>query len=116
MTGTPAIFCKNVPIYFRQSLVIFVKQNMGKIKDFFTERPEYFGILMAVMGVIFLIAAIKDAHWLFGDVNKATYNLKKLDGWVNMFGRKTARIISGIMSVMLIIAGGAWFVIYFFTK
>jgi len=85
---------------------------MEKLKEFITKNPQYFGIFISLVGVVILIAAIKDAHWLFGDVNRVSYNLKTIDGWVNFFGRKTARIIAGVFSVGTIIAGVVWFWIY----
>jgi hypothetical protein len=40
--------------------------------------------------------------------------MKKIDGWVNFFGRRNARIISGIGSVVTVLAGIGWFLIYAF--
>jgi hypothetical protein len=37
-----------------------------------------------------------------------TYNAKKIDGLVNLFGRKTARIVCGILSVLTIAGGLVW--------
>jgi hypothetical protein len=88
------------------------KIMIEKIKDFFTENPEYFGFFFVFVGVLCLVSAIKDANWLFGNVSGVDYNLKKIDGWVNFFGRKTARVIAGIMSVLTILAGIVWFCAY----
>jgi len=85
---------------------------MDKLKDFITANPQYFGIFFVLVGIMGLLAAIFDWNWLFGNVNTNTYNLKKIDGWVNFFGRKTARIISGVGSVLTILAGIVWFWIY----
>jgi hypothetical protein len=68
------------------------------------------------VGVVLLIAAIKDANWLFGDVSGVTYSLKKIDGWVNLFGRKTARIIAGVFDVIMILAGLLVFLLGTFYK
>ena len=87
---------------------------IDKIKDFLSLNPHYIGLFIVLVGAAGLIAAITDANWLFGDVNTTTYNLKKIDGWVNMFGRKTARIISGVFSVVVILAGFFWFWAYAF--
>jgi hypothetical protein len=80
-----------------------------KTKLFLMENPHYLGLFFALIGVGGLICAIVDANWLFGDVNTNTYNLSKIDGWVNFFGRKPARIISGIFSVAVIASGLSWF-------
>ena len=82
---------------------------MDKLKDFITANPQYFGIFFSFVGILFLIAAIKNSNWLFGDVNRLSYNTKTIDGWVNFFGRKTARILVGVTSVLSILAGIVWF-------
>jgi hypothetical protein len=66
------------------------------------------------MGAGGLLAAIFDWDWVFGNVSGVTYNLKKVDGWVNFFGRKIARIIFGVSSFFTILAGILWFLIYAF--
>jgi hypothetical protein len=81
-----------------------------KIKNILTENPHYLGLIIAFLGLLGLICAIVNANWLYGDVNKMTYNMKKIDGWVNFFGRKTARVISGVISVVIIAAGLFWFI------
>ena len=85
---------------------------MDRIKNYISDHPEVFGIFFILVGVGLLIAAWMDANWLFGDVNSNTYSLKKLDGWVNMFGRKTARVVAGIMSIIIVLAGVVWFWAY----
>lgn len=83
---------------------------MEKIKNYFSENPHIFGLLFALFGVMMLISAITGAQWLFEkDVSRVTYNLKKIDGWINMFGVKTARIVVGISSVFIILSGLVWF-------
>ena len=85
---------------------------MEKVKDYFTLHPHYLGLLFAVFGVLMLISAIKGAKWLFEkDVSSVTYSLKKIDGWINMFGVKTARFVVGIGAVLIIIAGMVWFLL-----
>ena len=89
---------------------------MEQIKQYFaetlTENPHYFGFFIVFVGVLVLLAAIFDWNWLFGNVNTLDYNMKKIDGWVNIFGRKTARIISGVFSVLVILCGLFWFWAY----
>ena len=80
-----------------------------RIKQFFTDNPRFFGLFIVFVGVGGLVCAIIDVDWLYGDVNRTTYNLTKIDGWVNFFGRKTARILSGILSVVVILSGLLWF-------
>ncbi|MDR2905120.1 MAG: immunity 17 family protein [Helicobacteraceae bacterium] len=87
---------------------------MEQIKEFLAANPHYFGLLFVIIGVGGLLASIFDWSWIFGDVSGIAYNLKKIDGWVNMFGRKTARILFGILSSFVILGGIVWFVIYAF--
>lgn len=84
------------------------------INDFLSVHPYYFGIFFALIGIGLLLSAVYDANWLFGDVNRTTYNMKRIDGWVNFFGRKTARIITGISSIIVILGGIFWFWAYAF--
>jgi hypothetical protein len=92
---------------------------MEQIKHFFadllTENPHYLGLFFVLAGIGGLITAITDANWLFGNVNKLDYNLKKYDGWINWFGRKgriAARIHLGVGSVIAILGGLFWFWVY----
>lgn len=82
---------------------------MDKIKEILTQNPSLLGLVFALVGVIGLLGAIFNWSWLFKDVSGVTYSLKKIDGWVNMFGVKTARIVFGIGSVLVIFAGLLWF-------
>ena len=82
---------------------------MEKIKDFIKENPHYFAIFFLFMGIGGLICAIIDANWLFGNINRLSYNFKTIDGLVNFFGRKTARIVFGGFSIAVIIGGIFWF-------
>jgi hypothetical protein len=85
------------------------------IKAYFEENPAYFGIIIIVFGIVLLISAIKGSKWLFEkDVSGSTYSLDKIDGWINIFGKKTARIMVAISSVILILSGIVWFWIYTF--
>ncbi|WP_295937887.1 hypothetical protein [uncultured Alistipes sp.] len=80
-----------------------------KIRTFFQERPEYFGLFFILFGVVMLISGIRGSAWLFDrDVSGVTYSLRKIDGWINMFGKTTARVVVCIGAVMVILAGGFW--------
>lgn len=88
---------------------------MESIENFLKSNPHLFGIFFVLMGVAGLLAAIYDWDWLFKkDVSSSTYSLKKIDGWINFFGRKAARVFVGISSVTVIMAGIVWFWIYAF--
>jgi hypothetical protein len=82
---------------------------MDKIFDdiavFFRSHPAVIGVLVAVVGLFLFLAAILNWNWIFGDVSRANYSLCKIDGLVNLFGRKTARIIVGLFGLVIIFAG-----------
>ena len=80
-----------------------------KIKDFFSEYPQLFGIVFCFFGILLLLAAIKNWEWLLGG---PSWNLEKLEGISNFYGRTVARIVSGVFGVSAIVAGIVWFVIY----
>ena len=84
----------------------------GKVALFFKKNPHYFGVLFVLIGLLVLISAVVDAHWLFGDVSDVTYDMGKVDGWVNFFGRDIARVIAGAFAVLMIAAGVVWFILY----
>ena len=88
---------------------------MEKIKTFIEENPGIFGLFFIALGIAGLLAAIFNWSWLFKkDVSGVTHSLRKIDGWINMFGVKAARIFVGVSSVGLIAAGVVWFWIYTF--
>jgi hypothetical protein len=81
---------------------------MEKIQQFLSENPLRSGVLIVAAGILLLLAAVCNWNWLFGDVTPMTYNTGKIDGMVNLFGRKTARIVCGILSVLTIAGGLVW--------
>ncbi|MBB4034835.1 flagellar biosynthesis protein FlhB [Dysgonomonas hofstadii] len=89
---------------------------MEKIKGMLTENPSLLGLVFVVFGVVGLLGAIFNWKWLFKDVSGVTYSLKKIDGWVNMFGVKTARIVYGILCVVVILTGALWFFLSTFGR
>lgn len=82
-----------------------------KAGAFFTKNPGYFGWFIIVVGVLFLAMAITNGEWLFG--NARTFNLGKIEGWVNFFGRNTARVIVGSIGLLIISIGIIWIYISF---
>jgi hypothetical protein len=87
---------------------------METAKEFLTTNPHYGGIFIALVGVMGVLASIFNWNWVFGNVSGVTYNLEKIDGWVNIFGRKAARIVFGILSFLAFSGGVLWFWIYAF--
>lgn len=81
---------------------------MEKIQEYIASNPVWGGVLIIAIGLFLLLAAIFDWSFIFGDVNRSNYNPEKLDGIINLFGRKTARVVCGILSIVVIGAGILW--------
>jgi len=82
---------------------------LEEITEFFAKNPQYFGIIFFCFGILMLVSAIKNWEWLFAG---SSYNLNKIEGINNFFGRGIARIVAGIGGVMVIIASIVWYWIY----
>jgi hypothetical protein len=78
------------------------------IRQFFTENPKYFGLFIVAVGVLFLLAAIKNWNWFF---EGRSLNLNKIEGISNFFGRRFARIVAGTGGISCIVAGIVWFLL-----
>ena len=78
---------------------------MDKVQQFLKDNPVVYGIFLILLGLFFLIGTIFDWGWIFGNISPVSYNLGKIDGMVNIFGRKTARIVFGVFSVLVILGG-----------
>lgn len=81
---------------------------MEKIGDFFNDlfekiksNPALAGYVISGLGVVLLIAVIMDADWMLEGGN-GFFNIATIS---RMFGRGIARILMGIVSVLIIIAG-----------
>jgi hypothetical protein len=84
-----------------------------QIINFFKTKPQYFGFIISIFGVLMLLGAIFNANFIFGDGSgPKSFNLTKIIGIVSMFGRLPARIIVGIMGIFMIIFGIFWFLAY----
>lgn len=66
----------------------------------------YGGFFFIIMGIFMLVMAITNSNMLFG--NSKTFNVNKIQGWVNLFGRNTTRVIVMFMGVFLIGFGIFW--------
>lgn len=83
---------------------------MKTLNSFLNINSQYGGIFLIIFGVLILLLAISNAEWFFGE-NK-TFNIEKIQGWVNLFGRNTTRFIMGLMAVFLIAFGIFWLWVY----
>ena len=78
---------------------------MENIQQFLSDNPVIYGIFLLLLGLFLLLGAIFDWNWIFGNVSPVNYNFGKIDGLVNFFGQKTARIIFGTFSVLMMLGG-----------
>jgi len=85
---------------------------MDKIQRYLAENPEWAGVLIAAFGIFLVLASAFDWNSIFGDINAANYSTRKIDGLVNLFGRKTARVICGCIGCIVFGAGVVWVCIY----
>jgi hypothetical protein len=77
---------------------------MENMQNYFHENPRYFGIVLILFGIIVFFTVLFNVKWLFNN-SQYTYNLKKLDGWINIFGKKVGKIVTFIISILLIVFG-----------
>jgi hypothetical protein len=78
---------------------------MENVQKFFQENPRYFGIVLVVFGIIIFVSTF------FNNIPN-TYNHKKLDSWINIFGKKNGRIAEIIISSLLLISGVMYLVLW----
>lgn len=81
---------------------------MEKIQNYLSTNPVWAGVLIIAFGVFLLLASVFDWHIVFGDVNTSSYNPVKIDGMINLFGRKATRFICAIVSIAVIAGGFLW--------
>ncbi|MCL2114911.1 MAG: Imm17 family immunity protein [Methanobrevibacter sp.] len=84
---------------------------IDEIIEFFSEQPQYFGIIFVCFGILMICAGIKNWGWFFIGNN---YDLNKIEGINNFFGRKIARIVTVFSGIVVVIAGIVWYWIYAF--
>lgn len=82
-----------------------MEQIQQTIQNYYDQYPIILPLICIAIGVFFLLAAIFNWNWIFGDVSPSTYDLKKIDGWINIFGRKTARIVASLIGIFIIFIG-----------
>ncbi len=68
--------------------------------------PQFLGIFVIILGIGVMILSIANPDWFFS--NSKTFNLDKVQGWINFFGRNTTRAIMIFMSLCMIIFGIFW--------
>ncbi|MDR2953626.1 MAG: immunity 17 family protein [Prevotella sp.] len=83
------------------------------LEEWVKEYPVILPLFCIVLGILLLLACILDWNWIFGDISGSNYDPRKIDGLVNMFGRKTARFLVSILSIFLIVIGVLTFMILY---
>ena len=81
---------------------------MEKIQQYLSDNPAAYGTFLILLGLFLLLGAVFDWNWIFGDVSPVNYSFRKIDGIINFFGRKTARVLFGIVSVAIMLGGILW--------
>lgn len=81
---------------------------MEKLEDFFQNNPHYFGLILLLAGLVLLIGVIKDWSWIF----QGDGRVFNIEWFSTTFGRKGARVVMGILAVVLVLLGGIWFFLY----
>ena len=79
---------------------------MEALAQFFTDYPVAIGAMIASVGIFLFLLSYFDSDFVFGSVSNATYSTRKIDGLINLFGRKAARVILGALGVFLFLIGG----------
>jgi len=75
------------------------------IANYMKAHPWAIGGFIALIGLVLFLGSVFNWNWLYGDVSPATYSLGKLDGLINLFGRKAARIIFGAFAFFIFLLG-----------
>jgi len=78
---------------------------METVQQFLSDNPAVYGIFLFLLGLFLLLGAIFDWNWIFGNISRTNYDFGKIDGMVNFFGRKTARVISGVFFALMMLGG-----------
>ncbi|MBK5721984.1 hypothetical protein JGH11_13985 [Dysgonomonas sp. Marseille-P4677] len=79
-----------------------------EVHEYLASNPLVMGLLIIAFGIFLLLAAIFDWNIIFEDIERSNYSLTKLDGIINLFGRKAGRIFCGIISIIIIGSGIVW--------
>lgn len=92
----------------KQDSINFLTQTTEKISLFFENisdnlqsTPQIGGLVISGIGVIMLIAVLLNANWILDTRGHSSW----FNTFLEMVSRKTARILMGILCVMLIISG-----------
>jgi len=83
---------------------------MDFIRYFFIDTKAWVGLIIAGMGLLFLLGALKKKDWMFNNKRKESYN--GVNNLLNIFSPKGGRLFILIGGVILMILGCAWCVLY----
>ena len=78
---------------------------MDDIANFLKNSPVAIGLVVVLIGLFLFLGSVFNWNWIFGDISSVNYNPGKIDGLVNIFGRTTARVILGALSLFIFITG-----------
>ena len=97
-------FITNYNTIFGDNSMTGIGEKLGeKLQQLIAQNPPYYiGWLALVVGVFVLLASIFNWNWVF---KGHSYNLEKIEGISNIFGRGVARIYFGIGGIICVILG-----------
>ena len=78
---------------------------MEIIQQYLSDNPVIYGFFLFLLGLFLFLGSLFNRNWIFGNTSPVNFDLCKIDGLVNIFGRKTARIIFGIFCVLMMLGG-----------
>ena len=81
----------------------FLEKFGDKLQLLISENPMYYlGLFSLFVGIFIVAASVFNWDWIF---KGHSYNLQKIEGISNMFGRGVARIYFGIGGITCIVLG-----------
>lgn len=84
------------------------KSLIDKVQAYFQNSPNQFGWVLVAVGVVFLWGSIQKWEWVFQGDGRL-FNI----AWLReQFGDRAAQIAFGLFSVILIIVGIGWVIIF----
>lgn len=74
------------------------------------QNPQWAGLLIFTLASLMLVAVIMDANWMLeGGNGRNIFNIATISKW---FGRTTARVLMGLLSITLMTCGLVFYFLY----
>ncbi len=82
-----------------------------KVTLYFQENPGNYGIILVVIGIVLLIGTIRRWNWVVGETRHTSFGLFLIE----IFGEKYIIIRMYFLSILFIVLGIGWFLLYQYT-